>query len=451
MGTRTNFYKNPSLAYKKDLSLSSVLQNLKAYDIATGNALASPIEDQPSSISDNKKPSGKRRRQEKSSLLDSQQIHEPLSLSHQDYINKRRKEVILSQPYEELTADVLVTAISFSFFSDFDYVIINFSNEFSFFIFLQQGNSSSALNLVEYESHIVEVGQVKSRRGQRFPVPGEPVCVICGRYGEYICNETDDDICSLECKVDLMESLKLTNGPIRNQGLDVCSSEVKRGLPMAEFGENTWDYNRHRWSKTRSSLCTYECWKCQKPGHLPEDCLVVTSQVAVGQNKFNYISRDLLVLYRRCRQIGKNLSVANCNACRSSLSLATCLDCSTILCDNAGHLNEHIRVHPSHKHYYSHKIKRLVKCCKSKCEVTDIKDLLACHYCFSKAFDKFYDMCTATWKGAGLSLICGSICCEDHFGWHRINCLNADVEDQAYIISRKTEIGKCVRLSDFIF
>ncbi|CAL9029441.1 unnamed protein product, partial [Prunus brigantina] len=29
MGTRTNFYKNPSITYKKDLSLSSVLQNLK--------------------------------------------------------------------------------------------------------------------------------------------------------------------------------------------------------------------------------------------------------------------------------------------------------------------------------------------------------------------------------------------------------------------------------------
>lgn len=29
MGTRSNFYKNPSLAYKKDFSLSSVLQNLR--------------------------------------------------------------------------------------------------------------------------------------------------------------------------------------------------------------------------------------------------------------------------------------------------------------------------------------------------------------------------------------------------------------------------------------
>ncbi|XP_033007342.1 probable ATP-dependent RNA helicase DDX59 isoform X2 [Lacerta agilis] len=35
---------------------------------------------------------------------------------------------------------------------------------------------------------------------QRWPQPGEPVCVVCGRYGEYICDKTDEDVCSLECK-----------------------------------------------------------------------------------------------------------------------------------------------------------------------------------------------------------------------------------------------------------
>ncbi|ESQ50031.1 hypothetical protein EUTSA_v10020567mg [Eutrema salsugineum] len=35
---------------------------------------------------------------------------------------------------------------------------------------------------------------------QRPPLLGEPICVICGRYGEYICDESNDDICSLQCK-----------------------------------------------------------------------------------------------------------------------------------------------------------------------------------------------------------------------------------------------------------
>ncbi|EEF49297.1 dead box ATP-dependent RNA helicase, putative [Ricinus communis] len=40
----------------------------------------------------------------------------------------------------------------------------------------------------------------KTSREQREALQGEPKCVLCGRYGEYICDETDDDICSLECK-----------------------------------------------------------------------------------------------------------------------------------------------------------------------------------------------------------------------------------------------------------
>ncbi|XP_057626856.1 probable ATP-dependent RNA helicase DDX59 [Chionomys nivalis] len=37
-------------------------------------------------------------------------------------------------------------------------------------------------------------------KSQRWPEPGEPVCVVCGRYGEYICDKTEEDVCSLECK-----------------------------------------------------------------------------------------------------------------------------------------------------------------------------------------------------------------------------------------------------------
>nr|XP_012568186.1 DEAD-box ATP-dependent RNA helicase 41-like [Cicer arietinum] len=39
-----------------------------------------------------------------------------------------------------------------------------------------------------------------SSKDQREALPGEPKCIVCGRYGEYICDETDDDVCSLECK-----------------------------------------------------------------------------------------------------------------------------------------------------------------------------------------------------------------------------------------------------------
>ncbi|XP_053369100.1 probable ATP-dependent RNA helicase DDX59 [Clarias gariepinus] len=51
---------------------------------------------------------------------------------------------------------------------------------------------------------------VKSfKKSQRWPNPGEPVCVMCGRYGEYICDSTDNDVCSLECKASHLASMCL--------------------------------------------------------------------------------------------------------------------------------------------------------------------------------------------------------------------------------------------------
>lgn len=53
----------------------------------------------------------------------------------------------------------------------------------------------------EHDDEDEDEEPVKSfKKNQRWPEPGEPVCVMCGRYGEYICDSTDNDVCSLECK-----------------------------------------------------------------------------------------------------------------------------------------------------------------------------------------------------------------------------------------------------------
>ena len=41
---------------------------------------------------------------------------------------------------------------------------------------------------------------VSYSKNQRWPQDDEPKCVVCGRYGAYICDQTDMDVCSLECK-----------------------------------------------------------------------------------------------------------------------------------------------------------------------------------------------------------------------------------------------------------
>ncbi|XP_007032088.2 PREDICTED: DEAD-box ATP-dependent RNA helicase 41 [Theobroma cacao] len=62
----------------------------------------------------------------------------------------------------------------------------------------------------------------KSSTEQRDALAEEPKCVICGRYGEYVCDETDDDICSLECKQTLLSGIAnslLPVGPSSTQRL----------------------------------------------------------------------------------------------------------------------------------------------------------------------------------------------------------------------------------------
>ncbi|KAL8552745.1 hypothetical protein ACS0TY_001428 [Phlomoides rotata] len=438
MGTRTNFYKNPSYAYNKQLNLKSVLQNLDSYNIATGNA---PPGEPATAVK------LKRHRETRPSpSLD--QRNEVVKendgpMSHHDYIEKRRKEAGASQPYQELTADVLESSSPafnlVGYESDRSTTADSEEDEGPAGNSEELFNSSSVMQYFPIPGSTGEADRIKTQSEQRYPAPGEPVCVMCGYYGEYICDEEP-------------QSEQLAVGPLSARR---CTLEVP------ESGGDTWDYDRHCWSKKISGLCTYECWKCHKPGHLAEDCLVLASHsgsssagnVAVVQSISNKeFSRDLLYLYKRCRQIGKNLLGAKCNSCRGSTTLATCVSCNTTYCDCAGHLTEHIREHPTHQQYYSYKLKRLVKCCKSTCKVTDIKNLLACHYCLDKAFDKFYDMYSATWKPSGLSIISNSICCEDHFEWHRMNCLSADVGDNAYILKNEhVRNGKCIQLSDFIF
>jgi len=51
-----------------------------------------------------------------------------------------------------------------------------------------------------------EVKQSSSQ--QRWPATDEPVCVVCEKYGEYICDQTDADVCSMECKKKHLQMIK---------------------------------------------------------------------------------------------------------------------------------------------------------------------------------------------------------------------------------------------------
>ncbi|KAK4365205.1 hypothetical protein RND71_016563 [Anisodus tanguticus] len=419
MTTRSNFYKNPSYAYNKAFNLNSAIQNLQAYNVVTGN-IPPPVE---TNSVEEKTGHRKRHRERKCKVHQNNDVEgNDLPMSHHDYIEKRRKEASSTQSYEELTAEVLEPSSS-------AFNLVEYDSDASTSSECEKGhNPYLDTDILPVKGSGNDTDRVKTRSEQRFPLPGEPACVICGKYGEYICDETEDDICSTDCKSELLQNRKLQQesgyavstqsvNHLGNTHTQNKEEETFELVPLvAKFKLRLLLYKIVNWKflnleatsgiMTMSNLsglglgapsvicrCSFSAMK--RPGHLPEDCLVTASetlplssglagessdQVEVAQSKPS-IPKELLQLYKRCHQIGKSSLDASCNTCRRTTTLAMCLDCSNTFCDR----------------------------------VRDIKDLLACHYCFDKAFDKFYDMYSATWKAAGLSIIYNSICCEDHF------------------------------------
>lgn len=56
-------------------------------------------------------------------------------------------------------------------------------------------------------------------KSQRWAEPGEPICIVCGRYGEYICDKTDEDVCSLECKAKNLLHVKEKEEWLKSDGV----------------------------------------------------------------------------------------------------------------------------------------------------------------------------------------------------------------------------------------
>ncbi|KAK5869765.1 hypothetical protein PBY51_024459 [Eleginops maclovinus] len=80
---------------------------------------------------------------------------------------------------------------------------------------------------------------VKSfKKSQRWPEPGEPVCVMCGRYGEYICDSTDNDVCSLECKAKHLAQMGM------GTGADAFNRKDKIGDERDQSQQSAVDTNR---------------------------------------------------------------------------------------------------------------------------------------------------------------------------------------------------------------
>lgn len=338
MGTGSNFYKNPAFIYDNQSKLSSALDNLRAYNLATGNVSAKDSDSQQNKQESGANVAPKRKRNNNSSdnysLPNDRSLFKTETLDHEQYKAKLRKETGASRVFEDSNANAASTVGFDPYEKSSEYkrigkveVLCNESGSSLLQLYTDGDNSvdedeATHKRTIEEQESTEEMvlpmqvgvrGICTQRAVQRFPAPGEPVCVMCGRYGEYICDETDDDVCSMECKCELLQLHAKERAEKAKEARTsfVSWRRPKGALQLPEMEADTWDSAKNRWKKRGSSLSTFECWKCRRPGHLPDDCLATKSipaptpanptcyQVPAEKDPVsNLLTAELHVLYR---------------------------------------------------------------------------------------------------------------------------------------------------------
>ena len=162
------------------------------------------------------------------------------------------------------------------------------------------------------------------------PILG-PFCVICGKFGQYVCDRTDQDVCSLECKRKAEEAA-LSSPPSDDSPAPTPSiaapsveprkeTEVLRVLPTAP----QFLPSKNRWKDGISPLDSRKCPICGKTGHLAQDCHFASGKrvefVGFGRNEekgeeAGYgIECESLPEWQRREVGGKEIMKHSCRSC----------------------------------------------------------------------------------------------------------------------------------------
>lgn len=162
------------------------------------------------------------------------------------------------------------------------------------------------------------------------PILG-PFCVICGKFGQYVCDRTDQDVCSLECKRKAEEAALSSphsdDSPAQRPSIAAPSveprkeTEVLRVLPTAP----QFLPSKNRWKDGISPLDSRKCPICGKTGHLAQDCHFASGKrvefVGFGRNEekgeeAGYgIECESLPEWQRREVGGKEIMKHSCRSC----------------------------------------------------------------------------------------------------------------------------------------
>lgn len=134
-----------------------------------------------------------------------------------------------------------------------------------------------------------------SRDAPTAPILG-PFCVICGRFGQYICDLTEEDVCSIECK-------KKAETIYKREHAEESEEEEPKLEDVIEVDpsrEHQYIANKRRFKDAVTILDSHKCPLCGKTGHLPQDCHLASGKwihvdrFARGTTHDHYIRGDEL-------------------------------------------------------------------------------------------------------------------------------------------------------------
>ena len=112
-----------------------------------------------------------------------------------------------------------------------------------------------------------------SRDAPMAPILG-PFCAVCGKFGQYVCDRTDEDVCSMECKrraeARAMAATQPNAPPSPPDAITSQNSQPLIGVSNSE--QHVYLPSKHRFKSAVTILDSHKCPLCGRTGHLPQDC-----------------------------------------------------------------------------------------------------------------------------------------------------------------------------------
>ena len=112
-----------------------------------------------------------------------------------------------------------------------------------------------------------------SRDAPMAPILG-PFCAVCGKFGQYVCDRTDEDVCSMECKrraeARAMAATQPNAPPSPPDAITSQNSQPLIGVSNSE--QHVYLPAKHRFKSAVTILDSHKCPLCGRTGHLPQDC-----------------------------------------------------------------------------------------------------------------------------------------------------------------------------------